>query len=189
MIKIGILGDIGSGKSYVARNFGYPVFDADYEVSIIYKENRTVFKKLRKIFPKHINSFPIKKAELTKLILVDRNSLKKIIKIVHPEVRKRMKIFEKKNKNQRIIVMDIPLLLENKINKKKDILVFVQSRKSEVSKRLKKRSNYSKKLLNKFKLLQLPLDYKKKKSHFVIKNDFSKKTVQKRIKSILNKLN
>ena len=91
MIKIGILGDIGSGKSYVARNFGYPVFDADYEVSIIYKENRTVFRKLKKVFPKYINSFPIKKAELTKLILVDRNSLKKIIKIVHPEVRKRMK--------------------------------------------------------------------------------------------------
>ena len=189
MIKIGILGDIGSGKSYVAKNFGYPVFDADYEVSIIYKENRTVFKKLKKIFPKYINSFPIKKAELTKLILVDRNSLKKIIKIVHPEVRKRMKIFEKKNKNQRIIVMDIPLLLENNINKKKDILVFVQSRKSEVSKRLKKRSNFNKKLLNKFKLLQLPLDYKKKKSHFIIKNDFSKKTVQKCIKNILNKLN
>ena len=189
MIKIGILGDIGSGKSYVARNFGYPVFDADYEVSIIYKENRIVFKKLKKVFPKYINSFPIKKAELTKLILVDRNSLKKIIKIVHPEVRKRMKIFEKKNKNQRIIVMDIPLLLENKINKKKDILVFVQSQKSEVSKRLKKRPNFNKKLLNKFKLLQLPLDYKKKKSHFIIKNDFSKKTVQKGIKNILNKLN
>ena len=100
-----------------------------------------------------------------------------------------MKIFEKKNKNQRIIVMDIPLLLENKINKKKDILVFVQSQKSEVLKRLKKRSNFNKKLLNKFKLLQLPLDYKKKKSHFIIKNDFSKKTVQKGIKNILNKLN
>ena len=189
MIKIGILGDIGSGKSYVARNFGYPVFDADYEVSIIYKENRTVFKKLKKVFPKYINSFPIKKAELTKLILVDRNSLKKIIKIVHPEVRKRMKIFEKKNKNQRIIVMDIPLLLENKINKKKDILVFVQSRKSEILKRLKKRSNFNKKLFNKFKLLQLPLDYKKKRSDFIIKNDFSKKTVQRGIKIILEKIN
>ena len=52
MIKIGVLGDIGSGKSYVAQNFGYPVFDADYEVSIIYKENRTVFKKFKKVFPK-----------------------------------------------------------------------------------------------------------------------------------------
>ncbi len=189
MIKIGILGDIGSGKSYVAKNFGYPVFDADYEVSIIYKENRTVFKKFKKVFPKYINSFPIKKTELTKLILVDKNSLKKIVKIVHPEVRKKMKIFERKNKNQKIIVMDIPLLLENKINKKKDILVFVQSRKSEILKRLKKRSNFNKKLFNKFKLLQLPLDYKKKRSDFIIKNDFSKKTVQRGIKIILEKIN
>ena len=36
MIKIGILGDIGSGKSYVAQNFGYPIFNADYEVAKIY---------------------------------------------------------------------------------------------------------------------------------------------------------
>ena len=41
MIRIGILGDIGSGKSYVAKNFGYPVFDADYEVSKIIISNRT----------------------------------------------------------------------------------------------------------------------------------------------------
>ena len=36
MIKIGILGAIGSGKSYVARNFGYPVFNADEEVAKLY---------------------------------------------------------------------------------------------------------------------------------------------------------
>ena len=44
MIRIGILGDIGSGKSYVAKNFGYPVFNADHEVSKLYKKNRTVIK-------------------------------------------------------------------------------------------------------------------------------------------------
>ena len=48
MIRIGILGDIGSGKSYVARNFGYPVFNADYEVSQLYKKNKKIFKKLKK---------------------------------------------------------------------------------------------------------------------------------------------
>ena len=37
MIKIGILGDIGSGKSFVAKNFGYPVFNADVEVNRLYK--------------------------------------------------------------------------------------------------------------------------------------------------------
>ena len=44
MIKIGILGDIGSGKSYVAQNFGYPVFNADYEVAQLYKKNKNIFK-------------------------------------------------------------------------------------------------------------------------------------------------
>ena len=48
MIKVGIVGDIGSGKSFVARQFGYPVFDADLEVSKIYKKNRICFKKLKK---------------------------------------------------------------------------------------------------------------------------------------------
>ena len=45
MIRIGILGDIGSGKSYVANSFGYPVFNADQEVSNLYKKNRKIFRK------------------------------------------------------------------------------------------------------------------------------------------------
>ena len=61
MIKIGILGDIGSGKSYVAKSFGYPVFNADDEVGRLYKKDKTVFKKLQKNLPKYIYSFPIDK--------------------------------------------------------------------------------------------------------------------------------
>ena len=52
MKRIGILGDIGSGKSYVAKKFGYPVFNADEEVSILYKKNRKILFKLNKILPK-----------------------------------------------------------------------------------------------------------------------------------------
>ena len=48
MIKIAIIGDIGSGKSYVANNFGYPVFNADLEVSKIYKNEKIFFIKLKK---------------------------------------------------------------------------------------------------------------------------------------------
>ena len=48
MIRIGILGDIGSGKSYVAKNFGYPVFNADEEVAKLYKKDKKIFKKLKK---------------------------------------------------------------------------------------------------------------------------------------------
>ena len=59
MIKIGILGAIGSGKTFVANQFGYPVFDADKEVSKIYKSDKKCFKQLKKKLPKHIISFPI----------------------------------------------------------------------------------------------------------------------------------
>ena len=92
MIRIGILGDIGSGKSYVANNFGYPVFNADYEVSKLYKKNKKIFFKLKKKLPKYIFKFPIDKNEITKAILSNKNNLKKIIKIVHLEIRKKMKI-------------------------------------------------------------------------------------------------
>ena len=188
MIKIGILGDIGSGKSYVAQCFGYPVFNADKEVIKLYKNDLKVFKKLTKSLPKFINSFPINKSEITKAILFNNRNLKKIIKIVHKELRKKMNIFLRKNKKKRIIILDIPLLLENKINNKKDILVFVESKKSNILRRLKKRKNFNKKLYRKFKDIQLPLNYKKKKSKFIIKNDFTNKSVKKSIKNILNQI-
>ena len=188
MIRIAILGGIGSGKSYVANNFGYPVFNADNEVSKIYKNNKKVFNKLKKKLPKYISKFPVDKNEISAAILSNKSNLKKIIYIVHLEVRKKMKLFLKKNINKKIVILDIPLLLENKINRKKDILVFVDSKKIEVEKRLRKRANYNYKLFNKFKKIQLPIDYKKKKAKFVIKNDFRKKTINIAIKKILKKI-
>ena len=185
MIRIGILGDIGSGKSYVAKNFGYPVFNADYEVSKLYKKDRKTFNKLNKVLPRYIYSFPIKKNEISNAILANKVSLKMIIRIVHLEIRKKMNIFLSKNKKKKIVILDIPLLLENKIDKKDDVLVFVKSKKLDILKRLKKRKNYNPKLLNKFKNIQLSLDYKKKKSQFVIKNNFTNKTVNKSIEKIL----
>ncbi len=188
MIKIGILGDIGSGKSFVAKRFGFPVFDADNEVSKLYKKNKKIFNKLKKILPRYIKSFPIDKKEITSAILSNKNNLKKIIKIVHKEVRKQMINFIKNNKNKKIVVLDIPLLLENKLNSKNDLLVFVDSKNKDVEKRLKKRLNFNHKLLKKFKKIQFTRAYKKKISHFVIKNNFTEKSVKKEIKNVLSKV-
>ena len=188
MIRIGILGDIGSGKTHVAKSFGYPVFNADKEVGKLYKKNKKIFNKLKKILPKYFNSYPIKKHEVTEAILANSNNLKKIINVVHLEIRKKMNFFLKKNKNKKVVILDIPLLLENRINKKSDILVFVQSKKLDILKRLRKRTNFNQKLLNKFRKLQLSLVYKKRKSHFIIKNNFTNKFVKRDIKYILKKV-
>mgnify|MGYP001467171130 CR=1 FL=1 len=188
MIRLGILGEIGSGKSYVANKFGYPVFNADLEVSKLYNKNKNVFYRLNKKLPKYIFSYPINKSEITKAILSNNSNFKKILKIVHEEIRKKMNLFLKKNKNKKIIILDIPLLLENKINKKNDILVYVQSNQIDILARLKKRENFNSKLQKKFKIVQLPISYKKKKSHFIIKNDFTKKSVKKAIQNILREI-
>ena len=188
MIRIGILGDIGSGKTHVAKSFGYPVFNADKEVGKLYRKNKKIFNKLKKILPKYFNSYPIKKHEVTEAILANSNNLKKIINVVHLEIRKKMNVFLKKNKTKKVVILDIPLLLENRINKKSDILVFVQSKKLDILKRLRKRTNFNQKLLNKFRKLQLSLVYKKRKSHFIIKNNFTNKFVKRDVKHILKKV-
>lgn len=188
MIRVGMLGKIGSGKSYVAKKFGYPVFNADEEVSKLYIKEKKIFNKLNKILPKYIKSFPVKKNEIINAILANKINLRKIVKIIHLEIKKKMNIFLNKNKNKKIVILDIPLLLENKINKNKDILIYVDSKNSDILKKMKKRNNYNKNLLKKFKDIQLPVNFKKKKSQFIIKNDFTKKTIKVNIKKILNEI-
>ena len=188
MIKIALVGDIGSGKSYVAKQFGYPVFNADIEVSKLYQKNRKCYFRLKKALPDYITSFPVKKNELSNAVTSDLNNLKKIIKIVHPEIRKKMNNFIKKNKKKKVVVLDIPLLIENKINKKKDIIIFVDAKKKEIQRRLKKRANFNPQIVKKLKKLQLPLEIKKRKANYIIKNNFKKKSVKKSVKIVKRKI-
>ena len=185
MIRIAVLGDIGSGKSHVAKQFGYPVFNADSEVAKLYKKSRKCYNKLKKIFPNYITSFPVKKIELSKAIIDNRQNLKKIVKIVHPEVRSRMNNFIEKNRSKKFVILDIPLLIENKLNKKNDILIFIDAKKEEINKRLKKRHSINAKILKKF---QLPVELKKKKADFIIKNNFKNNSVKKNVKKVLEKI-
>ena len=188
MIRICIVGDIGSGKTFVANNFGYPVFNADHEVSKIYKKDRKIYLKLKKRLPKHIFTFPIDKNEITKAILTNKTNLKKIINIVHKEIREKLRIFLKKNRNKKFVILDIPLLIENKIFNKNDVLIFVESKKKDIDKKIKKRPNFNIKIINMFRKIQFNPNYKKKKSHFIIKNTFTEKPVKKEIKKILKEI-
>ena len=194
MVKvIGILGDIGSGKSFVAKQFGYPIFNADKEVNKIYKKNKNCFNKLKKKLPKYIKSYPINKIEITKAILANKFNIRKIVKVVHPIVRKKMNYFLKKYNDKKFVVLDVPLLIENKLNKKKYILIFVEAKKTIINSRLKKRKNYNKKIVENFRKLQETLSRKKKLSTYIIKNDFKLLTIKKRVKfikkTILNERN
>jgi dephospho-CoA kinase len=191
MIKICVVGEIGSGKTYVSRLFAgkkYPLFNADEEVSKIYSTNKKVFNKLKKIFPRLVTTFPINKLELTKIVLSSINNLKKIIKIVHPEVRKKMNLFLKKNKSKKVVILDIPLLLENKLNQETDVIIFVEANKKLLQKNLEKRTGYNKKIIEMLKKIQLTKEEKKLAADIVVENNFNPQNTRLRVKQVLDRI-
>ena len=188
MIRVGVIGGIGSGKSFISKLFKSPVFNADREVEILYKNSWECYKKLRKKLPRFVKSFPISKSQLIKAINEDKKNLKKISSVVHPLVRKKMKLFLNKNKESKIIILDIPLLIENKLYNKKDILIFVKSNQNKVINRLKKRKNYSAKILLNLRKNQTKLLKKRKLANYIIDNNFSVNIMRKKINSLKNKI-
>ena len=188
MIRIGIMGSIGSGKTFVAKLFKYPVFIADNEVRNIYKNSKVCFKRLKKKLPDYITTFPVKKSELINAINNDKKNLNIISSIVHPLVRKKMQNFIKKNKNGKIVVLDVPLLIENKLNKKKDVLIFVNSSKSKILARLRKRKAFNKQIFKSLKENQIVLSKKKKLANYIVDNNFPLNIMKKKINLLKQKI-
>ncbi len=188
MIRVALLGKIGSGKSFVSKLFKFPVFNADNEVKKIYKNDRECFRKFKRKLPNFISTFPIKKKEVIKAINSNKNNLKKISAIIHPIVRKKMENFLNKNKKSKIVVLDIPLLIENKLNKKEDVLVFVSSSNNNILKRLKKRPLFNKEILKTFKKNQSLLIKKRKLADYIVDNNYPPSVMKNKIKLIKKKI-
>ena len=188
MIRVGLLGGIGSGKTFISKLFKYPTFNADNEVRLIYKNSRECFLKLKKKLPKFINTYPIKKTELINAISFNNKNLKKISSVVHPIVRKKMRIFLYKNKKSKMVILDVPLLIENKLNKKDDVLIFINSKQNIILKRLRKRNNFDKNILKNLKNNQYNLLKKRKLADYIIDNNHSLNIMRKKIKLLKRRI-
>ena len=147
MIKIGITGSLASGKTTVAKIFAarkFPLFNADHEVKKIYKQ-KIFKKKISKKFKfKNLKNI---KSEMKKIISKNINSIKELERIIHPIVRKKIKSFVKKNKKRKIIFFEIPLLIESKLMKDYDVVIFVNSSKKIRKKRYLKKAKMKKCLI------------------------------------------
>ena len=188
MIKISLVGDIGSGKTYISKLFRAPCFFADIEVKRLYKSGRQCFNKLKKKFPQFIKTFPIKKIELSNTIKSNSSNLKSIGLIVHPFIRKKLNMFLKKNRKKKIVVLDIPLYLENKMYKSNDVIIFLKTKKKDVDKKLKKRKNFNQKLINILRKSQLTLKQKKNKSNYVLVNNYNSAIMKRKVRILKAKI-
>ncbi len=141
-------------------------------------------KKISQIY----KNFSNKKKELSNVIKNNLFDLKKIGLVVHPFVRKKLKIFLKKNKSKKIVLLDIPLYLENKMYQKGDVIIFLKTKRRDVIKRLKKRKKFNKNLLKILRKFQLTLKQKQKKSKYILVNNYNSANIKNKVKILKNKI-
>ena len=188
MKKIGITGLISSGKSSVAKLISkkvHPIFDADKEVQNIYK-NKKFLKKLKLLFNFSCKNSQLKN-EIKKLIKQKKINLKKLEKLIHPMVRTQMRKFSNRNKKNKILIFEIPLLIESKLMRHFDVILLVSCpRKTRMQRFLKKGG--SKFLFKYLNNKQISENKKRKFCQHVIKNNKSFNVLKKNVSNIMNKL-
>ena len=190
MIKVGILGSVGSGKSFVANIFKeleFNIFSADQVVSQIYERNKNVNKKISIFFKLKLNRGKINKNELRDTLKKNPKKFKYLNKIIHPIVRKKLILFLSKYKKTKLVVLDIPLLIENKMFNFVDIFIFVKSKPNIFKIRIKKRRNLDKQFLKLLENQQADEKIKKGYADFTVDNS-TKDKVKLQVKKILDKI-
>lgn len=190
MIKVGILGSVGSGKSFVANIFkelGFNIFSADQVVSQIYERNKNINKKISIFFKLKLNRGKINKNELRDTLKKNPKKFKYLNKIIHPIVRKKLILFLSKYKKTKLVVLDIPLLIENNMFNFVDIFIFVKTKPNIFKIRIKKRINLDKQFLKLLENQQADEKIKKSYADFTVDNS-TKDKVKLQVKKILDKI-
>ena len=186
MIKIGVTGSLSSGKTTVSKILSikkYPLFSADKEVKKLYTKSFFI-KKIKKNFKLEKNK-AIKNQIKSKILKNDQN-LKKLEKLIHPFIRNKMKNFIKLKKNNKILILEIPLLIESRLMKYFDIIFFVAAHKKNRIKRYLN-SGGNKKIFNLLNKRQIKSSIKVKSCDYVIHNNSSFKMLKKNAKNLLKR--
>jgi dephospho-CoA kinase len=173
MIRIGLTGSIGMGKSTVAKMFvkaGVPLFDADAEVHRLQGRNGKLVAAIEAAFPGTAKEHGIDRAVLSKYVLGDREALRRLERIVHPAVAESRRIFLRRYRSRPLIVLDIPLLFEKKGWRVVDTTVVVSAPAWKQARRVLARSNMNPLKLRHIRSLQVPDHVKRARADFVIDN-------------------
>ena len=184
MIRIGLTGSIASGKTtaskIISRRRG-PLFSADDVVKKLYKKTnfkKIVVKKLK------IKSRLDLKRKIKNIILSKKGAIKKLEQIIHPMVRKEMLVFLKKNKNKKFLFLEIPLLIESKLTRYFDVIIFIKSKRNLRLKRFRlKKGNI--KLFYLLDNLQLKDTKKVKFCDHIVVNNKSLTILKKNLSNII----
>ncbi|MDC3156965.1 dephospho-CoA kinase [Candidatus Pelagibacter bacterium] len=186
MIKIGITGSLASGKTTASKILSYrrgPLFSADKAVKEIYKNKHFKFLASKRFRVK--NNSQLKKS-LKLLILKKKDNIKKLERIIHPLVRKKMKNFTLQNRNKKLLFYEIPLLIESKLMKHFNVIVFIKAKKQLRLRRFRSKSG-DKKLFNLLNNKQMNDIKKIKFCDHVVVNEKNLNILKKNLLAIISK--
>jgi dephospho-CoA kinase len=184
MKSIGITGSIASGKSTVAKLMAgkkYPLFSADQVVTNLYKNKKFIQKLIKKF---NLNKNENIKEQIKVKLKENKNNFKKLEKTIHPLVRKEMRSYLKKR--NKLVIFEIPLLLESKLGKNFNTLVYVGAKKQVRLRRFlaRKKKKFLFNLLSKRQMSPL---LKQQKCDYAIHNNKSLALLKKNVKNFIKK--
>jgi len=191
VIKIGITGSIGMGKSTVSsifRNNNIKVWDADFEVHNLYKKGKEGYNSIISIYPELKDKIEINRKKVSILLREKKIDLKLIEEIIHPLLIRSREEFIKKNKKDKLLIFDIPLLYETKAYIWLDYVINVFCSEKNQIKRLKKRENFDIKKINYLMSKQISVNQKNKKADYVINTDQDLKQVERQVINFIKKM-
>ena len=184
VIKVGITGSIGMGKSTVSsifRNNDIKVWDADFEVHNLYKKGKEGYNSIISIYPELKDKVEINRKKVSNLLREKKIDLKLIEEIIHPLLIRSREEFIKKNKKDKLLIFDIPLLYETKAYIWLDYVINVFCSKKNQIERLKQRENFDIKKTNYLISKQISVNQKNKKADYVINTDQDLKQVERQV--------
>ena len=192
LLKIGLTGSIGMGKTETGKmfsDFGFPLYDADAAVHKLYGPGQKGSEKVKKKFPNAINSDgSVNRESLSKEVLEDPEKIKILENIIHPLVGEDREEFFKKNSKAKAIVLDIPLLFETGGEKFVDLVVVVDAPREIQEERVLSRPNMTKSKFDKIIAKQIPNDEKKKKADFIVDTSVSIDDARNQVENIVKKI-
>jgi len=175
MLKVGLTGGIGCGKSTVARiltSFGIPVFNADLEARILMQTSADLIRGIRNLFgDEAYNDTALNREFLAKIVFADPAKLKKLNQLVHPAVHRHFEEWALTQKGNNYLVEEAALLCETGSYKFFDYLVLVTAPEQKRIERVMLRDGISKMEVENRMNSQMPEVEKIPMAHFLIFND------------------
>lgn len=192
MLKVGLTGGFGTGKTTVLKIFkrlGAEIASSDELVHEELESNRSLKEDIRGLFGCEVfEGRNLRRDLLAKKVFSDPKKLKKLNALVHPLVKKRLFQLFRRSK-QKLFVAEVPLLFETGFNRFFDVNVVVKASAQITKKRLFKNTRFTQRDLVLRQAQQFPLDKKIALCDFTIDNNKDKKKTFEEVKKIIGILN